>query len=315
MDPLLATALSAAEAAAEVHLRHLGRVGVNGAREKAHSDFVSEVDLAAQDEAIAVIRGRYPEHRILAEEEAGSEQVGTQSRLWPEDGTPVWIIDPLDGTTNYLHGHPHFAASVAVGRLCDHDTRPGSARSGASTEPSSGASEGPSSGATGILEAGAVVAPRTGERWWASRGQGAWKNGKALQVSGLRTLRSALVGTGFPFKKPELVARYLSEFQRVLPASGGVRRCGSAALDLCYLAEGVLDAFWEEDYLSPWDVAAGLVILEEAGGLATRLSGRGIDLENGSILAANSGELLDELGRLVRNDGEGSGGTPKAFRQ
>jgi len=292
MDPLLATAVSAAEAAAEVHIRHFGAVGVDGAQEKAHSDFVSVVDLAAQDEAIAVIRARYPEHRILAEEDTGSEQVGTQSRLWPEDGTPVWIIDPLDGTTNYLHGHPHFAASVAVGRLTDHDARPGSARSGTSTEPGSEA--------TGILEAGAVVAPRTGERWWASRGNGAWKNGKAIQVSGLQTLRSALVGTGFPFKKPELVTRYLSEFQRVLPASGGIRRCGSAALDLCYLAEGVLDAFWEEDYLSPWDVAAGLVILAEAGGLATRLNGEGIDLGDGSVLAANSPALLEELGQLVR---------------
>jgi myo-inositol-1(or 4)-monophosphatase len=300
MDPLLSTAVSAAEAAAEVHLRHFGAVGVDRAQEKAHSDFVSEVDFEAQDRAIAVIRTQYPEHRILAEEEAGSEPVGTQSRLWPEDGTPVWIIDPLDGTTNYLHGHPHFAASVAVGRLAAHDTRPGSARNENSTEPRPGGVEGPGSSAKGILEAGAVVAPRTGERWWASRGNGAWKNGKAIQVSGLRTLRSALVGTGFPFKKPELVTRYLTEFQRVLPASGGVRRCGSAAMDLCYLAEGVLDAFWEEDYLSPWDVAAGLVILKEAGGMATRLNGQEIDLENGSILAANSPALLDELGRLVR---------------
>jgi len=165
MDPLLSTAVSAAEAAAEVHLRHFGAVGVDGAQEKSHSDFVSEVDLAAQDEAVRVIRARYPEHRILAEEEAGSEPVGTQSRLWPEDGTPVWIIDPLDGTTNYLHGHPHFAASVAVGRLAAQDTRPSSARSGAaSTKPGSGATEGPGSGATGIIEVVAGAAARTGER-------------------------------------------------------------------------------------------------------------------------------------------------------
>ena len=112
-------------------------------------------------------------------------------------------------------------------------------------------------------------------------------------------MRTALIGTGFPFKEPGLVPRYLQEFQRVLPASGGVRRGGSAALDLCYLAEGILDGFWEEDYLSPWDVAAGLVILQEAGGLATRLDGSEIDLENGSILAANSPEILQELGDLV----------------
>ena len=109
-----------------------------------------------------------------------------------------------------------------------------------------------------------------------------------------------LIGTGFPFKEPELVPRYLREFQRVLPASGGIRRGGSAALDLCYLAEGILEGFWEEDYLSPWDVAAGLVVLQEAGGLATRIDGSEIDLKNGSILAANSLEVMEELGALVR---------------
>jgi myo-inositol-1(or 4)-monophosphatase len=297
MDPLLATALSAAEAAADVHLKHFGTVGVDEAREKAQSDFVSEVDLEAQERAIGVIRDRYPDHRILAEEDAGAEPAPPEARVWPQDGTPVWIIDPLDGTTNYLHGHPHFAASVAVGRLAGSNRRSESLGYGVSQD------RGASSG--GILEAGAVVAPRTGERWWARRGAGAWKNGDAIRVSGLRSLRSALVGTGFPFKEPTLVPKYLAELRRVLPASGGVRRCGSAALDLCYLAEGILDAFWEEDYLSPWDVAAGLVILEEAGGVATRLNGGGIDLENGSILAANSPELLRELGELVRRPEEG----------
>jgi myo-inositol-1(or 4)-monophosphatase len=108
------------------------------------------------------------------------------------------------------------------------------------------------------------------------------------------------VGTGFPFKEPELVPRYLEQFSRVLLSAGGIRRGGSAALDLCYLAEGILDAFWEEDYLSPWDVAAGLVILREAGGDATRLDGSEIDLANGSILAANSPELMEEFDALVR---------------
>ncbi len=145
-----------------------------------------------------------------------------------------------------------------------------------------------------------MVAARTGERWWARRGQGAFKNGLPIRVSSLRSVRAALVGTGFPFKEPDLVPRYLQELQRVLPASGGVRRGGSAALDLCYLAEGILDGFWEEDYLSPWDVAAGLVILREAGGIATRLDGSEIGLDDGSILAANSPEVLEELGALVR---------------
>ncbi len=296
MDPLLSTALEAAEAAARVHLLHFGEVGLDGAREKAHSDFVTFVDLEAQDAAISVILRRHPDHRILAEEDtgggsgggsgagSGGETGGGGERTWPEDGGFLWIVDPLDGTTNYLHRHPQFAASVGVGRWVR----------------AAGDDDGVGHGPTAVLEAGAVVAARTGERWWARRGQGAFKNGLPIQVSPLRTLRTALIGTGFPFKEPNLVPRYLQELQRVLPGSGGVRRGGSAALDLCYLAEGILDGFWEEDYLSPWDVAAGLVILREAGGLATRLDGSEIDLENGSILAANSLDILQELGVLVR---------------
>jgi len=298
MDPLVATALEAAEAAARIHLRHFGRFRVEDAREKGRSDFVSMVDLEAQEAALGVIRSRYPGHRILAEEETGGggEAGGsgpgapepgdpggdTAARRWPEDGSHLWIVDPLDGTTNYLHRHPMFAASVAVGRLAPVE-------------------EG--AGGVGVFEAGAVVAPRTGERWWARRGGGAWKNGQPIRVSGVRSLRSALVGTGFPFKEPHLLPRYAEQFQRVLPASGGVRRGGSAALDLCYLAEGILDAFWEEDYLAPWDVAAGLVLVREAGGVASRLDGDGFDLEDGSALAAGSAELLRELGEVVRGEG------------
>jgi len=276
MDTLLATALEAAEAASEIHLRYFGSVGVEEAREKGKSDFVTQVDLEAQEAAIGVIHRRFPHHQILAEE--GEE---ASARSWPDDGTPLWIIDPLDGTTNFLHRHPMFGASVAVGCL-------------ASPAPEE------AKGAEGILEAGAVVAPTTGERWWAQRGHGAFKDGRPIKVSGLRTLRNALVGTGFPFKEPELVPRYLEQFSRVLPASGGIRRCGSAALDLCYLAEGILDAFWEEDYLSPWDVAGGLIILREAGGVGTRLDGSEIGLADGSVIAANSPELMEELGVLIR---------------
>jgi myo-inositol-1(or 4)-monophosphatase len=282
MDPLLSTALEAAEAAARVHLVYFGEIGPHDAREKAPSDFVSRVDLEAQDAALSVILRRHPDHRVLAEEDTGAGVSGKSERTWPEDGTYLWIVDPLDGTTNYLHRHPQFAASVGVGRrILD-------------------AGDGIVNGPKAILEAGAVVAARTGERWWARRGQGAFKNGLPIRVSPLRALTTALIGTGFPFKEPDLVPRYLEEFRRVLPASGGVRRGGSAALDLCYLAEGILDGFWEEDYLSPWDVAAGLVILREAGGLATRLDGSEIDLKDGSVLAANSPEVLHELGALVR---------------
>jgi myo-inositol-1(or 4)-monophosphatase len=264
MDPLLDTALKAADAAAQLHREFFGKVGVEEADEKGKSDFVSRVDLESQAAALEVIQSAYPDHHILAEE--GEESL---NRGWPGPDEFLWIIDPLDGTTNFLHGHPMFGASVAVGRA-------------------------------GELEAGAVVAAVTQERWWAQRGGGAWKNGSRISVSDAPGLEKALVGTGFPFKEPEIIPRYLGQLGRVLPASGGVRRCGSAALDLCYLAEGILDAFWEEDYLSPWDVAAGLLILREAGGVASRMDGTSVDLADGSILAANSQHMKDALAERLR---------------
>ncbi|MFO8174567.1 MAG: inositol monophosphatase family protein [Longimicrobiales bacterium] len=274
MDALLQTALQAADAAARVHMRHFRKIDVEDAQEKGKSDFVTRVDREAQEAALSVIRKVFPEHHVLAEEEEQPEEAsmpGTRrqhGRDWPGEGGYLWIVDPLDGTTNFLHGHPMFGASVGVGREA-------------------------------VMEAGAVVAPALGDRWWARRGEGAWKNGRAVRVSKLRDLRKALVGTGFPFKAPELIDRYVRELGRVLRATGGVRRGGSAALDFCYLSEGILDAFWEEDYLSPWDTAAGQVILAEAGGLVTRLDGSAVDLEDGSYLAANSRELLEGLRGLV----------------
>jgi len=282
VDPLLATALDAAEAAAQIHIRHFRKVGPDRAWEKARSDFVSQVDLEAQEAALGVIRGRYQDHEILAEEDEGDGDA--TGGVEPKPGGYVWMVDPLDGTTNYLHGHPQFAASVGVGR-----------------RPAAGEGGRPGGGEI-LLEAGAVVAPRTGERWWARDGDGAFKNERRIQVSSIRSMRTALIGTGFPFKEPHLVQRYLEQFQRVLPNSGGVRRAGSAAMDLCFLAEGIFDGFWEEDYLSPWDVAAGVVILREAGGVATHLDGSEIGLDNGSVLAANSMELYQALAELVTGE-------------
>jgi myo-inositol-1(or 4)-monophosphatase len=293
MESLVRTALEAAEAASRIHLLHFGRFRVDEAQEKGRSDFVSMVDLEAQEAATAVIRLRCPGHEILAEEELGS-------REWPRDGTPLWIVDPLDGTTNYLHRHPMFAASVAVGRRRSGEDG-GEPEGGTPSPERDGV---PWGGA--VLEAGAVVAPRTGERWWASRGGGAWKNGQTIRVSRIRSLSRALVGTGFPFKEPHLLPRFAQQFQRVLPASGGVRRGGSAALDLCYLAEGIFDAFWEEEYLAPWDTAAGLLLVREAGGVATRLDGRPFDLGDGSVMAANSPGVLAELGAVLAANSPGA---------
>jgi len=263
---ILATALAAADAAAEIHGRHRGRVGIGQAQSKGRSDFVSQVDFEAQEAALAVIRDRFPDHEILSEEEDGSTGPSSDPRVRP--GAPAWIVDPLDGTTNFLHGHPAYSASVGVSL-------------------------------DGVPVAGAVVAQATGERWWALRGGGAFRNGERIRVSSVRTLPLALVGTGFPRKRPEELPRYLAEFGRILLETSGIRRGGSAALDLCYLAQGSLDAFWE-GRLAAWDVAAGLAILTEAGGVASRRGELPVRAdEPGPLLAANSPDLLAELARLV----------------
>lgn len=263
---LLATARAAADAAAEVHRRNMGRMDLVQGRDKGHRDFVSEVDLEAQRVVLAMILDRHPRHRILAEEEDGTPRDGGG-----DPGEPCWIVDPLDGTTNFLHGHPMFCASVGV--VMD-----------------------------GVPVAGAVTSAATGERWWAARGAGAFRNGELIRVSGVEDPGLALVGTGFPFKTPDLVPEYLESFGRVLLNSSGIRRGGSAAMDLCYLAQGSLDSFWEMS-LSPWDIAAGLCILAEAGGVHTRIDGTPTRVEEaGSLLAANGPALHKALRGRVRGE-------------
>jgi len=272
---LLATALRAAEAASAVHRRYAGKLHGESVRMKGRADFVSRVDLEAQDAALAVIRERHPDHRILSEEETHAEApvtVGGAPHLAaagsPDPNAPIWIVDPLDGTTNFLHDHPAYAASVAVW-------------------------------SDGEPVAGAVIAQATDERWWALRGEGAYRNGVRIRTSGLRDLSTALIGTGFPFKHPEQLPEYLDDFARVLLSTAGIRRGGAAALDLCYLAQGSLDAFWEGT-LAPWDIAAGTLILREAGGAATRRDRSPLTAEeSGSVVAANSPERLQAMHELL----------------
>lgn len=259
MNPLLRTAREAAEAAARIHRRDAGRVLLAGATIKARADYVSQTDIDAQEAALAVIRERHPDHAILAEESDDSVEV--QLERW--DGRPLWIVDPLDGTANFLHGHPHYCSSVAVA-------------------------------VEGTPVAGAVVSGSSGERWWASRGEGAFKGGRRIQVSSERPLIEAMVGTGFPFKLLDALPRYLGQLDRVLRSASGARRAGSAALDLCYLAQGSLDAFWEE-ILMPWDFAAGMVLVREAGGGLARPDGSDLDIMPGAVRGANSAALLAEL--------------------
>jgi len=264
MNDLVRTALAAADAAAAIHRRDFGRIVLEGATEKGRSDYVSQTDLDAQRAAQDVILSRHPDHQILGEE----DERPLAERLAEWDGSPLWVVDPLDGTANFLHGHPQFAASVAVAV----DGRP---------------------------VAGAVASGTTGERWWASRGDGAYKNGRRIQVSRRPALKDALVGTGFPFKLLEELPPYLGQLGRVLGASSGIRRAGAASLDLCYLAQGSLDAFWEL-ILHPWDFAAGWVLVEEAGGVLVKMDGSPLEIMNTAVMGANSPELLEALAEVLK---------------
>lgn len=267
LDRLLETARAAAAAAADSHADHLGRIVATEADEKGRSDYVSAADLAAQARALDVIGERHPDHGILAEE----MDAGEQAQLI-ESGGPVWVVDPLDGTTNFLHGHPMFAASV--GLTVD-----------------------------GVFVVGAVTQTTTGESWWGRKGGGAWwgrpgTTARRLRVTPAISLDRTLIGTGFPFKALDLLPQYLAQFDRVLRASSGVRRTGSAALDLCYVASGRLDGFWELS-LSPWDFAAGVVLVREAGGVVERVEDGDINLDSGSVAAASDPVLLHALRALV----------------
>ena len=227
-EELLDVAMQAAEAAAAVHRAGSGRLGPAEWGEKGRSDFVTEIDIEAERLIVESILRRFPNHSILAEESG-------ETRPAHRDDSPVrWIIDPLDGTTNWLHGYPEYAVSIAA-------------------EDAAG------------LSVGVVLNSATGECFEAVRGQGARMNGNPISVSTLTDLKLALVGTGFPFKQLDRLPAYLETFSTVLRGTAGVRRAGAAALDLCNVACGRLDAFFEF-HLMPWDVAAGALIVREAGG-------------------------------------------------
>ena len=214
MHPLLNTAIKAARKAGTVILRHADHLDRLSIETKGRNDFVSEVDRLAEAEIIQIIHNAYPDHAILAEE--SGEQAGSQYK---------WIIDPLDGTTNFLHGYPQYAVSIAV----SHD---------------------------GKLDQAVVFDPLRNEMFIASRGKGAQLNDRKIRVSKTVEMEAALLGTGFPFKEFDKLNVWIETFRQLLPMTSGVRRAGSVALDLAHLASGRLDGFWEFG-LKPWDMAAG----------------------------------------------------------
>jgi myo-inositol-1(or 4)-monophosphatase len=255
MHPLLNIAVGAARRAGDVIVRSLDRVGALVVSEKSRNDFVSEVDRAAEQAVIAAVRKAYPTHGFLAEESGAA----------PGDEY-TWVIDPLDGTTNFLHGFPQFAVSVA----CRH---------------------------RGRAEIGVVFDPLRGELFTAERGGGTQLDGRRLRVSQRAGLEGALVGTGFPYRgNRRWLKPYLAMLEGVMQATAGVRRPGAASLDLAYVAAGRLDAFWESG-LSPWDTAAGNLLITEAGGRVGNLAGG--EYADGGHLLAGSPKVYAALAELL----------------
>lgn len=256
MHPMLNIATRAARAAGDLIVRHLDRLDQLSVTSKDRNDFVSGVDRQAEDAIIRVLRKAYPKHSILAEE-SGSH---------PGDDFQ-WVIDPLDGTTNFLHGFPQFAVSIALLHK-------------------------------GRLEQGVVYDPLRQEMFTATRGAGAMLNNRRLRVSSRTSLTGALLGTGFPYKDHQHLDAYLGMFKDLIQETAGVRRPGSAALDLAYVAAGRLDGFWEIG-LRPWDLAAGALLIQEAGGIVGDFTGGPTFIRNGNIVAGNA-KIFAALIKAIR---------------
>jgi len=248
-------AVRAARAAGNLIVRHAERAADLEVTAKGMNDFVTAVDRQAEGVIIDTLRRAYPDHAILAEESGESG-----------GGEHVWVIDPLDGTTNFLHGFPQYAVSIALKRR-------------------------------GRIEHAVVYDPLRGELFTASRGGGAQLNERRMRVSRRQGLAGALLGTGFPFRSLEIIDPYLATFREFLERTAGVRRAGSAALDLAWVAAGRLDGFWEFS-LKEWDLAAGALLVEEAGGLVSTPGGGDGWLSSGNIVAANP-RVLDAMLRVM----------------
>ncbi|MFW2404731.1 MAG: inositol monophosphatase family protein [Gammaproteobacteria bacterium] len=255
MQAFLNTAIKAARRGGDLAVRQLNRVHELKVESKGVNDFVTRVDRAAEEKIIETIRDYYPDHAFLAEESGVSG-----------DSDHVWIIDPLDGTTNFIHGVPVFGVSIAL-RI------------------------------KGRMEISVVYDPNRQEMFTAIRGRGAQVDGHKIRVSGRRGLDGALIGTGFPYRSKDKVEAYAKMLISVLSETAGVRRPGAASIDLAWLAAGRYDGFWEFG-LNTWDIAAGSLLLREAGGLISELDGDGDYLESGNIVAG-SPKVHDALRKLL----------------
>ena len=261
MHPMLNIAIRAARSAGDIITRSADSLGTLRISVKGNNDFASEVDRRAEEEIIRILHSAYPDHAILAEETG--QQSGNDFQ---------WIIDPLDGTTNYLHGFPHYAVSIAL----KHKNQ---------------------------LEQAVIYDPVRQDLFTATRGQGATLNNRRLRVSRQTHLEGAFLGTGFPFKNRSNIEPYLDIFRDIFSITAGVRRAGAASLDLAYVAAGKLDGFWEIG-LKPWDMAAGCLLIQEAGGVVSDFVNQPNYLETGNVVCGNPKLhrlLLDKIAPHVSN--------------
>jgi len=243
MHPMLNMAVKAARRAGLIITRASEDINSLTITNKNFNDFVSEVDLASEREIIRVLKEAYPEHGFLGEETGLSEQVEN-----------IWIIDPLDGTTNFLHNYPQYCVSIALQQK-------------------------------GQITQAVIYDPNRNHLFTASKGQGAFLNDRRIRVSKKRNLQESMLGTGVPFRDFTHLPAYLKIFEELVRGTSGIRRPGAAALDLAYVAAGWFDGFWEIG-LSPWDIAAGGLLVREAGGIVSDFSEKNGWLKSGNIVAS-----------------------------
>lgn len=256
-NPYINIATQAARSASKVILRFMDRVDTIDVSEKIRNDLVTEVDHLAEQEIIQHIQKAYPKHSILGEE------CGLI-----EGNEYCWVLDPLDGTANYVHSFPHFCISIALKK----DDK---------------------------IEAGVVYDPIRQELFTAVRGEGAYLDNRRIRVSDCKKPEQALIGTGFPFRKKQHIKPYLTTFESIFLEVSGIRRAGAAALDLAYVAAGRLDGFWEAS-LNEWDMAAGVLLIQEAGGMITDFHGGDHYLFAGNIIAGNP-KIQRTLQEIIAN--------------
>jgi myo-inositol-1(or 4)-monophosphatase len=263
LHPMMNVAIKAARAAGAIINRASMDLDILKVNTKAPNDFVTEVDHMAEQVIIETLLGAYPDHAILAEESGRTH--GAKNSEY------VWIIDPLDGTTNFIHGLPMYCVSIALAHR-------------------------------NIVQQAVVYDPTRNDLFYATKGRGAYMNDRRLRVSKRTRMSDSLIGTGFPFRRGDNFKRYMKMFEEVMSACAGLRRPGAAALDLCYVAAGYYDAFFETG-LQPWDVAAGSLIVTEAGGLIGNFTGESDFLHQREVVAGNPkiyGQLVQMLAPYTR---------------